>query len=108
MLCFRFELNLLDGPYYVQPSKPTGWTHIVLNFIGPNNGQGIRIYYNGHEVASKSVRSERSVPPVDSTIVVGKYYTNLNQDYATAQIDELIFFNHYLTLEEITTLGNEI
>ena len=107
LLCFRSVLNLQDGYYYPQPTKPTGWTHIVLNFIGPNKGQGVWIYYDGLEVAGSSVKSEASHSPSDGRFVVGRYYTDSDQDYVTVQIDELTFFNHHLTLEEITTLGNE-
>ena len=43
MSIYKMERSLHRHP------KPTGWFHIVLNYIGPNN-EGIRIYYNGTEV----------------------------------------------------------
>ena len=108
LLCFRSVLNLQDGSFSLGPQKPTGWTHIVFNYIGPNNGHGIRIYYNGMEMASDTVKSEASYSPGDGRIVVGKIFTNENHLYATMEVDDLIFFNHHLTFEEIATLGNEI
>ena len=31
---------------------PTEWTHVVVNYIGPDDGEGIRLYYNGTQVSA--------------------------------------------------------
>ena len=36
--------------------KPSGWFHIVVNYIGPDEGEGIRIYHNGVEVANATTK----------------------------------------------------
>ena len=51
-LCFRFDVDVLDGVFSAEFSRPTGWTDIVLNYVGPNDGQGIRVYYDGVEVVN--------------------------------------------------------
>ena len=103
---FRFLLYLPDRQFYKYSSRPTRWTHVVLNYIGPNNGQGIRIYYDGTEVASDSTTSGDSKLAGDGRIVVGRAYTNLDEDYASVQVDELIFFDAALTSAEVQSIFN--
>ena len=75
-----------------------------MNYLGPNNGQGIRIYYNGTEVGSDTSKTLETKVTADGRIVVGRALTNYNHFYASIQIDELIYFNQALSLEEIRTL----
>ena len=44
----------------------------------------------------------------DGRIVIGRRITDRHrvQDYSSVMVDELIFFNFYLTPEEISVLGN--
>ena len=44
MFLMRFGVFLKDGRFYERHPRLTGWIHVVLNYIGPNNGQGIRIF----------------------------------------------------------------
>ena len=76
----------------------------MLNYLGPNNGQGIRIYYNGTEVGSDTSKTEEVKVAADGRIVVGRALTNYNHFYASIDIDELIFFNQALSLKEIRTI----
>ena len=55
-LLFRFRVYLQGGLFEATRSPPTGWTHIILNYLGPSNGEGIRIYYDGAEVASDTTK----------------------------------------------------
>ena len=79
----------------------------MLNYIGPNNGQGIRMYHNGEQVASDTGKTGITNSAGDGRIVVGRYYTNADRDYATVQVDELIFFNQSLSVDEIRMLYDE-
>ena len=76
----------------------------MLNYLGPNNGQGIRIYYNATEVGSDTSKTVETKVAADGRIVVGRALTNYNHFYASIHIDELIFFNQALSLEEIRTI----
>ena len=97
ILCFRFFVFLADGELSTKSSKLTGWTHIVLKYIGPNNGQGVRIYYDRVQVANDTSKwSSRSYLPREGRIVVGRLYTDHSSQYATVMVDELIFFNQAL------------
>ena len=105
--CFficRFEVHSPDAYFLTDLTPTTGWTHIVLNYLGPSNGQGIRIYYNGTEVGSDISKTEEIKVTADGRIVVGRALTNYNDFYASIHIDELIFFNRALSLEEIRTI----
>ena len=98
-------MNLPDGHFGVSHSIPTGWTHVVLNYIGPSNGQGIMIYYDGVEVANGTARSSyNSFPSGYGRVVVGRYFINKDKEYTSVQVDELIYFNNSLTNEQIEML----
>ena len=105
---FRFAVNVLNGEFSARFSIPTGWTHIVLNYIGPNEGEGTRVYYNAAEVASDTTKSEKTYPTGDGRIVVGRYYTDEDRYYMSMQIDELIFFNKTLSTTDIKHLYNAV
>ena len=106
LLCCSFEILRQDVTFGTGTPKPSGWTHIVLNYLGPNNGQGIRIYYNGTEVASDTTKTSHGFSAGHGRIVVGRYRTNRNDHYGNAQVDELIFFNQALSQDDITMLYN--
>ena len=94
--------------YFILASlRQTGWTHIVLNYIGPNDEQGIRGYYNGMEVVNGFTK-DATRSPGDGRIVVGKIKTDENRDYPSMQIDELIFFNKALSTTDIKLLYNTV
>ena len=40
----------------------------------------------------------------DGRIVVGRSYTKRDRDYASVQVDELVFFNQYLDIERVRKL----
>ena len=60
MFCFRFQVFLPDGHFFKSNSRPLDWTHFVLNYLGPNEGQGIRIFYNGAEVGTDTDKHHSS------------------------------------------------
>ena len=104
-------MYLLDGTFTAHFYMPTGWTHIVLNYIGPNDGEGIRVYDDGQEVevVGGRVKDSRIPPPAgDGRIVVGRGYTDKDADYASMVIDELIFFNKALSTTDIKLLYYEV
>ena len=78
----------------------------MLRYIGPNNGQGIRMLINGEQVDSDKSKYLESFTAGDGRIVVGRRFTDRDQAYASVPVDELIFFNSALTWNEIRTLYN--
>ena len=102
-MCCSFEILRQDVTFGTGTPKPSGWTHIVVNYLGPNNGEGNRIYYNGTEVARSTTKTSHGFSAGDG-IVVGRYRTNINNHYGNVQVDELIFFNEALSQDDITML----
>ena len=100
MFAFRFIVDYFRAKHVV----PTVWTHIVLNYIGPNDGQGIRVYYDGVQVDSATTTEATPHSTADGRIVVGRWYTDFEGDYSGVQVDELLFFNGTLSSDDINAL----
>ena len=84
-----------------------GWIHTVLNYIGPNDGQGIRIYHNSIQVASDTTHTSRQWVPGNRKIVVGRFRNGGDVWYSSVLVDELHFFNRVLTEAEIRMLSQD-
>ena len=106
-LCYRFRIFLLDGYFQAAHTRPTGWTHIVLNYIGPSDDEGIRIYYDGAEVANDMTKSVARFNPADGGILVAKRGDG-DSGYTSLELDELIFFNKTLRTADITAMYNGV
>ena len=107
MLYFRFYVRLPDGQFSTYHNDPSGWTHVVLNYIGPNNGEGIRIYFNEAEVKSDTTKSAVFQIQMEMVgLLLEKH--DYDQKYASVQVDELIFFNKNLTDSNIQTIYNKV
>ena len=83
------------------------WVHEVINYVGPNNGDDFGIYHNGDFIFNVTLFltfTNQSIPS-DGRIVIGRTRTNVNFNYASVQVDELLFFNKNLTEQEIMMLS---
>ena len=78
----------------------------MLNYIGISNGQGIRVFHNGQQVASDTTKDGRTRHAPNGKIVVGRMYTDHNVYYSSIKIDELALFNQALSSTEIRALYN--
>ena len=104
----RFQVNIDDGLLQAYPYRPSGWTHFVPNYVGPNNGDGIRIFYDGVEVGSDTTKGTNSFPTGDGRIAVGRRFTNEDRNYPSVQVDDLVFFNRNLSLADIQAIFNAV
>ena len=89
---------------------PTGWFHAVLNFFGPNDGEGIQVYHDGVPVLASSgtvKHSTTSFHSADGSIVIGRAYTGLDNFYASVRVDDLLFFNRSLSPIQIASLAGQ-
>ena len=103
------QFILPDGSFSVSYSPhPKEWFHLVLNYIGPNDGEGIRLYLDAVEVSNDTSKSLESRSAGDGRIVVGRLSTNSNGNYASVQVDELIYFNRALTTAEVQLIYNSL
>ena len=96
-------MTLSTGHFQTFVTKPSGWFHVVLNFIGPNDG--IRTFHNVEQVGSNTNIHENSKQNGDRRIVIGRYFAESVGTYSSIQVDELLFFNQLLTDDEITMLS---
>ena len=84
----------------------SGWTHVVLNYLGPEDGQGIVGYFNGVQGTFDRYKSGQSFSTGDGRVVVGRYETDRDRYYAGVDLDELLFFNQKLSIQEIMDIVN--
>ena len=108
--CFRYSVRINGQEFSSVLDKPTGWFHVVVNYLGYNEGQGIKVYNNGVEVGNDTTINggggcQQSQCEPDGRIVVGRYYTRMNTPTVSLQVDQLAFFNEALSLDEITLLS---
>ena len=87
-------------------TKLTGWIHLVMNYIGPNNGEGITLYIDGAEVDSDTTKYGPPYSAGDGRIVVGRRSTDRNERYVSVRLDELIYFNAALTDTQVQSIYN--
>ena len=74
----------------------------MLNFLGPNDGEGFIIYYDAGEWLTARGKGFKTYEARSEEIVIGWY----DDKYSSVVIDELLFFNRKLSLEEIQILSN--
>ena len=77
------------------------WFHMVFNYIGPNNGQGIRFYRSGRLVQNVTGKFPYRSVKTYGIFVIGRG-TEL---FSSLEVDKLLIFNHALTEAEITMLA---
>ena len=82
----RFIAVVANGYFFHLIPLPSGWTHVVLNYIGPDNGQGIRIYYDGDETGSEVTLYSDSNVAGNGRIVIGRFETDR---YGSVQLNVL-------------------
>ena len=71
LMGFRAAVRVTDGVVHATHHSPPGWYHIVINYLGPNDGKGIRLYPDGSEVAGQASIDRTSYDVGDSRVVVG-------------------------------------
>ena len=98
---FRYYIDIREVRFVAEHDQYSGWNHITVDFLGPEDGQGIRIYRNGLQDASDDSTYSITVDTGDDITVVGRYYTNQDNYYTSLEIDELAFFNAKLSEDQI-------
>ena len=74
----------------------------MLNYIGPNNGQGIRTHVDDVQAGSDSPFDIVTYSPGSGRVVVGRGFTDFVYSfYGVAIMDELLFFNQVLSDQQI-------
>ena len=104
-MLLRFVIYVLDGDFFTEITPPYSWTHVVFNFIGPNNGQGIRIYVDGVNTASDTIKTPRNRNAADGRVYAGN---SALEKFTSVDLDELLFLNHKLSDQQVALIKNII
>ena len=111
----RYSVYLADGHFEFLEPPTSGWVHAVLNFIGPNEGQGIRIYNDGKLIGNDTTKYNGSFAQSNGRIQIGRLDTRFLNDlsstapfFAHVEVDELSIYNRTLTEPEIILLKQSI
>ena len=86
--------------------KKGEWTHIAVTYNGSGNSDGIKFYQNGVEVSScrkEDSGSYKAMNNKNTPLTLGKI-TN----YFDGCLDELKFYNHALTPDEVKAHYNDV
>ena len=91
MLYFLWAIGLFKINDGGQVSRD--WIHLALNYIGPNDGQGIRVYLDGVPRGSDVTvsKSQDRHSQGEGRVVVGREFTHFDDKYANVTVDELLF-----------------
>ena len=93
-----------DGFFRARLDPITGWFHLVVVYLGPNNGQGLVVYINGTQERRKTTKHDDSRQPSNGQLVIGKKTTNGDYFYSSVAVDELTLWNRQLTAQEVEDL----
>ena len=110
----RYSVYLPDGHFEFFEPPTSGGVHTVLNFIGPKEGQGIRIYNDGKLIGTDIIKFNASFTQSDGRIQIGRADLNVAgtantmQFYASVEVDELSIYNRTVTEPEIILLKQNI
>ena len=104
---FRNYVKVKTGSFWADVPKTNDlWIHLVLNFIGPNSGEGIQAFKDGTLQERDLYDYSGTYTDGEGRVVIGRKYVSISQDYAHVEVDELIFFNQALLEEEVNELYN--
>ena len=82
----------------------TQWFHLVLNYLGPD--QGATIYQDGEENEHQHIFPATLVTGT-GVVAIARHLPVSDSRYASLMMDELMFFNRKLSLNEIQILYNQ-
>ena len=78
-----------------------------MNFTGPNSGEGFQVFNNGEEVGSTTSLTSPHLAPLElgnGQIVIGGHFTTFTIFLSDVIVDELLFLEGALTMDEIAAL----
>ena len=83
------------------------WVHLVLNLIRPH--EGFQLFRDGVLVRYQANTASVGTPIArgNGRLVLGRRHPNTDGRYSSVDLDELVFFNRKLTVQEVETLYNK-
>ena len=83
------------------------WTHVTVNYIGPDEGQGINVYLNGVLDLPEANFRPFNYQPTTRNVVVGKCYNGQDATYSL-DVDELMFFEEVLSQSDVEKIYSHV
>ena len=84
---------------------PQGWFHVVMQHVEPGGiNEALVIYHNGTEVSKKQGVDVAVLGQGAGVVVVGRYQSDLDTDYAGVEVDELLMFVASLNTDQIKVI----
>ena len=81
------------------------WHHFASSFTGLGDGEIFKTYCDGTICDEDDDWSFDVITgPGNGIVVIGRSYTNLHNGYASVELDELLFFNLALEVQEVEAL----
>ena len=99
----------LPEKYYSQTIafQESRWFHVVLNYLGEDVDMGgFNVYHNKKLVRPRTTEYSKGSSPGNSRVVLGRQFTDGDNYYTSAQVDELMFFNRNLSASDIEAFYN--
>ena len=101
-------MRLVDISFSTKSPKVLGeWLHLVGVYYGPNEGEGITLYVNGIQAERDTTQAAMSSVILGSgKLVAGRKRTEINDRYASVEVDEILLFNRKLSSLEVQMIYN--
>ena len=99
----------LPETYYSQTIsfQRNRWFHVVLNYLGEDVDMGgFNVYHNNKLVGPRTNNYTKESSPGNSQVVLGRQFTDDDNSYTSAQVDDLMFFNRNLSASDIEAFYN--
>ena len=99
-------MTLSRGQIVTWLNRPSGWYHLVINYIGENDGQIFHVYQNSALMANATTLQavHYGYRLGEGRIVIGQHFTR-SYHHSSAIVDELILFEQMLSTQQMTTLS---
>ena len=94
------------GGYFTEKKlkkPPQDWTHLALVYyvIPSNRMTSFALYVNGVSALTDLTKIARDTAYGDGRVVVGRPYGEVDDDYTSMVVDEVMFYNHASKPREI-------
>ena len=83
---------------------PVGWFHYTVTYSSDDD---LKVYVNGQDPWAILHSGSNGKGPSDGRLVLGRYFTDVDSNYASVEVDELIFWNTVIPEAEIQYLANQ-
>ena len=104
----RIRFDFTDGYVEFLTLLDIGWHHFVIVLPGPTEENKFSVFHNGSKMDDPDIFSDsyRTITKLSGSgkIVIGRRFTDTDNQYMDTIFDELIFWNHPLTDDQAKSI----